>query len=156
VVAHPSADLDVLRVALIRGAFEYQGQKRSAASRAYIPPSVWSRLRDELVDEVEGLTVGDVTDFHNLMSAVIDDRSFAKLRSVLNRVRGEEGVEIVAGGTADDSEGYFVPPTSWWPTILIMRYSLPNTSVRFSACSSTRTPNTTKCCGSPRQLGRTG
>jgi 1-pyrroline-5-carboxylate dehydrogenase len=111
VVAHPSADLDVLRVALIRGAFEYQGQKCSAASRAYIPRSVWSRLRDELVGEVDGLTMGDVTDFHNFMSAVIDERSFAKLSSVLDRVRAEEGVEIVAGGAADDSEGYFVRPT---------------------------------------------
>jgi 1-pyrroline-5-carboxylate dehydrogenase len=114
VVAHPSADLDVLRVALIRGAFEYQGQKCSAASRAYIPRSLWSQLRDGLVEEVEGLTMGDVTDFRNFMGAVIDDRSFAKLSSVLDRVRGEEGVEIVAGGTADDSEGYFV-----WPTIVV-------------------------------------
>jgi 1-pyrroline-5-carboxylate dehydrogenase len=111
VVAHPSADLDVLRVALIRGAFEYQGQKCSAASRAYIPRSVWSRLRDDLVGEVEALAMGDVTDFHNFMGAVIDDRSYAKLSAVLDRVRGEEGVEIVAGGTADDSEGYFVRPT---------------------------------------------
>jgi 1-pyrroline-5-carboxylate dehydrogenase len=111
VVAHPSADVDVLRVALIRGAFEYQGQKCSAASRAYIPRSVWSQLRDQLVDEVENLTMGDVTDFRNFMGAVIDDRSFAKLSSVLDRVRGEEGVEIVAGGSADDSEGYFVRPT---------------------------------------------
>jgi 1-pyrroline-5-carboxylate dehydrogenase len=111
VVAHPSADVDVLRVALIRGAFEYQGQKCSAASRAYIPRSAWSRLRDELVEEVEGITMGDVTDFGNFMGAVIDDRSFAKLSGVLDRVRGEEGVEIVAGGTADDSEGYFVRPT---------------------------------------------
>ena len=111
VVAHPSADVDVLRVALIRGAFEYQGQKCSAASRAYIPRSVWSRLRDELVEELEGITMGDVTDFGNFMGAVIDDRSFAKLSGVLDRVRGEEGVEIVAGGTADDSEGYFVRPT---------------------------------------------
>ncbi|HZL74490.1 MAG TPA: L-glutamate gamma-semialdehyde dehydrogenase [Propionibacteriaceae bacterium] len=111
VVAHPSADVDVLRVALIRGAFEYQGQKCSAASRAYIPRSVWAQLRDQLVDEVENLTMGDVTDFRNFMGAVIDDRSFAKLSSVLDRVRGEEGVEIVAGGSADDSEGYFVRPT---------------------------------------------
>jgi 1-pyrroline-5-carboxylate dehydrogenase len=111
VVAHPSADPDVLRVALIRGAFEYQGQKCSAASRAYVPRSVWSRLRDELVEEVDGITLGDVTDFGNFMGAVIDDRSFAKLSGVLDRVRGEDGVEIVAGGSADDSEGYFVRPT---------------------------------------------
>jgi 1-pyrroline-5-carboxylate dehydrogenase len=111
VVAHPSADVDVVRVALVRGAFEYQGQKCSAASRAYVPRSVWSRLRDDLVSEVEGLPVGDVTDFRNFMGAVIDDRSFSKLSGVFDRVRGEEGVEVVAGGRADDSEGYFVRPT---------------------------------------------
>jgi 1-pyrroline-5-carboxylate dehydrogenase len=111
VVAHPSADIDVLRVALVRGAFEYQGQKCSAASRAYIPQSLWSKLRDDLVSEVDSLPQGDVTDFTNFMGAVIDDRSFNKLSGVIDRVRGEEGVEIVAGGEADDSEGYFVRPT---------------------------------------------
>src|SRR3954463_10200521 len=78
VVAHPSADPDVLRTALIRGAFEYQGQKCSAASRAYVPRSVWVRMRDQFVAEVEGLTMGDVTDLSNFMGAVIDDRAFAK------------------------------------------------------------------------------
>jgi 1-pyrroline-5-carboxylate dehydrogenase len=111
VVAHPSADIDVLRVALVRGAFEYQGQKCSAASRAYIPQSLWSKLRNDLVSEVDSLPIGDVTDFTNFMGAVIDDRSFNKLSGVIDRVRGEEGVEIVAGGQADDSEGYFVRPT---------------------------------------------
>jgi 1-pyrroline-5-carboxylate dehydrogenase len=111
VVAHPSADIDVLRVALVRGAFEYQGQKCSAASRAYIPQSLWSKLRNDLVSEIDSLPMGDVTDFTNFMGAVIDDRSFNKLSGVIDRVRGEEGVEIVAGGEADDSEGYFVRPT---------------------------------------------
>ena len=111
IIAHPSADVDVLRTALTRGAFEFQGQKCSAASRAYIPRSVWSRLRDGFVDEVEGLSMGDVTDFSNFMGAVIDKRSFDKLSQVLDRVRGEEGIEILAGGKADDSEGYFVRPT---------------------------------------------
>jgi 1-pyrroline-5-carboxylate dehydrogenase len=111
VVAHPTADIDVLRVALVRGAFEYQGQKCSAASRAYIPQSLWSKLRSDLVSEVDSLAMGDVTDFSNFMGAVIDDRSFNKLSGVIDRVRGEEGVEIVAGGEADDSEGYFVRPT---------------------------------------------
>jgi 1-pyrroline-5-carboxylate dehydrogenase len=111
VIAHPSADVDVLRTALTRGAFEFQGQKCSAASRAYIPRSVWSRLRDEFLDEVNGLPMGDVTDFSNFMGAVIDKRSFDRLTGVLERVRGEEGVDILAGGTADDSEGHFVRPT---------------------------------------------
>ena len=111
VVAHPSADIDVLRTALVRGAFEYQGQKCSAASRAYVPRSLWTRVRDDLVSEVDALSMGDVTDFHNFMGAVIDDRSFAKLSAVIDRVRGEEGVEIAAGGMADDTTGYFVRPT---------------------------------------------
>ena len=111
VVAHPSADVDILRVALVRGAFEYHGQKCSAASRAYVPQSLWSKLRSDLVSEIDGLPMGDVTDFSNFMGAVIDDRSFNKLSGVIDRVRGEEGVEIVAGGQADDSEGYFVRPT---------------------------------------------
>lgn len=111
VVAHPSADLDTLRTALVRGAFEYQGQKCSAASRAYVPRSLWTRLRDDLVSEVDGVAMGDVTDFGNFMGAVIDNRSFAKLSAVIDRVRGEEGVETVAGGVVDDSVGYFVRPT---------------------------------------------
>ena len=111
VVAHPSADLDILRTALVRGAFEYQGQKCSAASRAYVPRSLWNQMRDDLVSEVDDLAMGDVTDFGNFMGAVIDNRSFAKLSAVIDRVRGEEGVEIVAGGEVDDSVGYFVRPT---------------------------------------------
>ncbi len=111
VVAHPSADLDTLRTALVRGAFEYQGQKCSAASRAYVPRSLWTKLRDDLVSEVDGMAMGDVTDFGNFMGAVIDARSFAKLSAVIDRVRGEEGVEIVAGGVVDDSVGYFVRPS---------------------------------------------
>jgi 1-pyrroline-5-carboxylate dehydrogenase len=111
VIAHPSADVDILRTALTRGAFEFQGQKCSAASRAYIPQSLWSRLRDDFIDEVSSLSIGDVTDFTNFMGAVIDNRSFDRLTGVLDRVRGEDGVDVLAGGTADDSEGYFVRPT---------------------------------------------
>jgi 1-pyrroline-5-carboxylate dehydrogenase len=111
VIAHPSADLAVLKTALTRGAFEYQGQKCSAASRAYIPRSLWSRLRDGFLAEVEGLAMGEVTDFANFMGAVIDGRSFARLNQVIERVRAEDGVQILAGGQADDSVGYFVRPT---------------------------------------------
>jgi 1-pyrroline-5-carboxylate dehydrogenase len=111
VLAHPSADLDVLRTALVRGAFEYQGQKCSAASRAYVPRSVWARLRDDLVAETEALTMGDVTDLSNFMGAVIDRRSYDKLAGVLDRARSDSKLEVIAGGAADDSDGYFVRPT---------------------------------------------
>ncbi|GHE85256.1 1-pyrroline-5-carboxylate dehydrogenase [Amycolatopsis deserti] len=111
VLAHPSADLDVLRTALIRGAFEYQGQKCSAASRAYLPRSVWSRMKDDFLAEVESLPMGDVTDLGNFLGAVIDRRSFDRLSGVLDRARADDRLEILAGGTADDSEGFFVRPT---------------------------------------------
>ena len=111
VVAHASADVDVLRTALVRGAFEYQGQKCSAASRAYVPRSVWNRLRDDLVATTEALPMGDVTDFSNFLGAVIDRRSFSKLSGVLDRAEDDAALTVVAGGTADDSEGFFVRPT---------------------------------------------
>jgi 1-pyrroline-5-carboxylate dehydrogenase len=111
VVAHPSADREVLRTALVRGAFEYSGQKCSAASRAYVPSSLWSTLRDELVAETEALKVGDVEDFGNFTSAVIDDRSFGRLKAAIDRAHATDSIEVMAGGTYDDSEGYFVRPT---------------------------------------------
>ena len=111
VVAHPSAEIDVVRTALIRGAFEYQGQKCSAASRAYIPRSVWDRMRDDFLAQTDSLTVGPVTDLSNFMGAVIDKRAFAKHKAALDRARAVDTVAVLAGGTYDDSEGYFVRPT---------------------------------------------
>jgi 1-pyrroline-5-carboxylate dehydrogenase len=111
IVAHPSADADVLRTAMIRGAFEFQGQKCSAASRAYVPRSLWSGMRDELVATTESLAMGDVTDFSNFMGAVIDRKSFSKLSGVLDRAKDDDALTVLAGGTADDSEGFFVRPT---------------------------------------------
>lgn len=111
VLAHPSADPDVLRTALIRGAFEYQGQKCSAASRAYVPASVWKQIKADLVDLTNGLPQGDVTDFGNFMGAVIDERSYAKNTAAIERARSAPKVTIIAGGTYDDSVGYFVRPT---------------------------------------------
>ena len=111
VIAHPSADVDVLRTALIRGAFEYQGQKCSAASRAYVPRSVWKRLELEFVAQVESLSMGDVTDFSNFMGAVIDGRSFGRLREAVERAKSRPGMTLAAGGQLDDSEGWFVRPT---------------------------------------------
>ncbi|HET7276949.1 MAG TPA: L-glutamate gamma-semialdehyde dehydrogenase [Dermatophilaceae bacterium] len=111
IVAHPSADPAVLRTAMIRGAFEYQGQKCSAASRAYVPRSVWKQLKPELVAITEGLKQGDVTDLSNFMGAVIDERAFAKHSAAIERAHAASGVAVIAGGKYDDTEGWFVRPT---------------------------------------------
>jgi 1-pyrroline-5-carboxylate dehydrogenase len=112
VLAHPSADPAVLRTALIRGAFEYQGQKCSAASRAYIPRSLWNTLRDDLCDEVEALTMGNVAeDLSLFMGAVIDKRAFAKHTEAIDRARNTGSVKLLAGGDTNDAEGWFVRPT---------------------------------------------
>ncbi|MDL4775988.1 MULTISPECIES: L-glutamate gamma-semialdehyde dehydrogenase [Thermomonosporaceae] len=112
VVAHASADPAVLKTALIRGAFEYQGQKCSAASRAYVPRSLWNRIRDDLCAEVDALTMGNVgTDLSAFMGAVIDERAFAKHRTAIERAAALDTVRILAGGDLDDSVGYFVRPT---------------------------------------------
>ncbi len=111
ILAHPSADPDVLRTAMIRGAFEYQGQKCSAASRAYVPRSLWKVIKPDLVRITNGLGQGDVTDFSNFMGAVIDERAFGKHRAVIDRANSDKGVKVVAGGTYDDSVGYFIRPT---------------------------------------------
>ena len=111
VVAHASADEDVLRTALIRGAFEYQGQKCSAASRAYVPKSLWRRMRDTFTAEVDALTYGDVTDLENFGGALIDRRAYDKNVAAIERARSAAGLEIAVGGKYDDSVGYFVRPT---------------------------------------------
>jgi 1-pyrroline-5-carboxylate dehydrogenase len=112
IVVHPSADPAAVRTAIVRGAFEYQGQKCSAASRAYIPRSLWEDgLRDSLVAETEELTMGDPTDLSHFMAAVIDERAFAKSRAALERAHADPACEIIAGGTCDDSVGWFVRPT---------------------------------------------
>ena len=111
VIAHPSANPDVLRTALIRGAFEYSGQKCSAASRAYIGRSVWHQMGDDLIDATESLQVGDVRDLSNFTSAVIDQRAFRKHLEAIERARDSADAKIIAGGLTDDREGWYVRPT---------------------------------------------
>jgi 1-pyrroline-5-carboxylate dehydrogenase len=111
VVAHSSAHPDVLRTALIRGAFDFQGQKCSAASRAFVPRSVWQKMGDEFLAATDALRYGDVTDLSNYGGALIDERSFAKNVKAIERAKSAAGVTIAAGGEYDDSEGYFVRPT---------------------------------------------
>ncbi|MEV7725737.1 L-glutamate gamma-semialdehyde dehydrogenase [Streptomyces sp. NPDC087917] len=112
VVAHPSADRGILKTALTRGSFEYQGQKCSASSRAYVPASIWNDgFKEEFAAEVDGIAMGDVRDLTNFIGAVIDERSFAKNKAAIDRAKADPTCTIVAGGTYDDSEGYFVRPT---------------------------------------------
>lgn len=111
ILAHSSARPEVLRTALIRGAFDYQGQKCSAASRAFIPRSVWARMGDDFLGATAALSYGDVTDLSHFGGALIDERAFAKNVAAIERAKGAAGVTVAVGGEYDDSEGYFVQPT---------------------------------------------
>ncbi|MBS0463197.1 MAG: L-glutamate gamma-semialdehyde dehydrogenase [Proteobacteria bacterium] len=111
IVAHRSADADALVAAIVRGAFEYQGQKCSAASRAYIPSNLWPRVKDRLIAEVEGIRMGDVADFSNFMGAVIDANSFRTQANAIEEAKSSPEASILVGGGCDDTEGYFVRPT---------------------------------------------
>jgi 1-pyrroline-5-carboxylate dehydrogenase len=111
IIAHASADVDAVITAIIRGGFEYQGQKCSAASRVYLPDTMWSGMRDRLVATINDIKVGDVADFANFMGAVIDARSFRKISGYLDMARHSPEAAIVAGGNVDDSVGYFIRPT---------------------------------------------
>ena len=111
IIAHPSADAAEVATAIVRGSFEYQGQKCSAASRVYAPKSMWPELRERLETQVAELRMGDVSDFSNFMGAVIDGGSFKTQKEAIDEARASAKAEIVAGGDYDDSEGYFVSPT---------------------------------------------
>ncbi len=111
VFAHNSAKNDELVTALIRGAFEYQGQKCSAASRAYIPESKWPEVRERLLEDLISVKIGDVADFTNLVNAVIDRAAYNKIVEYIEYVRESKDSEIIAGGKYDDSEGFFIEPT---------------------------------------------
>ena len=111
IVAHPSADPDAVATAIIRGSFEYQGQKCSAASRIYAPSNLWPAVRERLAEEVGAIRMGDVTDFGNFMGAVIDGGSWNNQREAIELAQEDSDTEVVVGGGVDDSEGYFVEPT---------------------------------------------
>jgi len=111
IVAHESADVDALAVAIVRGAFEYQGQKCSACSRAYVPEEMWPALSEKIEKMVSSIKVGHVNDFTNFMGAVIDEKSFDKIAGYIEYARENEGGEVWLGGKYDKSEGYFIDPT---------------------------------------------
>jgi len=111
IVAHASADVDALATALVRGAFEYQGQKCSAASRAYLPDGLWPRVRERVLEMLADVKVGDPADFRNFMGAVIDRKAFDKIKGYLEAAKQASGVTILCGGGASDADGYFIEPT---------------------------------------------
>lgn len=111
IVAHPSADLDVLNTALVRGAFEFQGQKCSAASRAYIPQSLWNDLKVLLERDITSFKIGGTEDFGNFINAVIDEKSFDKITKYIDRAKASNDAEVIIGGNYDKSTGYFIHPT---------------------------------------------
>ena len=111
ILAHPSADIAVLNTALIRGAFEYQGQKCSAASRAYIPASLWEDLRGRMEKDIASFKIGGTEDFSNFINAVIDEKAFDKITSYIDRAKASADAEVIIGGTYDKSQGYFIHPT---------------------------------------------
>jgi 1-pyrroline-5-carboxylate dehydrogenase len=111
VLAHPSADANVVSTALLRGAFEYQGQKCSAASRAYIPASLWPSVKEKLQTGITSFKMGPVEDFENFINAVIDEKSFDKLAKYIDAAKADKSVEVVAGGNYDKTKGWFIEPT---------------------------------------------
>jgi len=111
IVVHPSANPAAVRTAIVRGAFEYQGQKCSAASRAYVPASMWDSLKSELVAVTSSLTMGDPRDFTNFVNAVIDQRAFDKIKAYIDDAKASDDAEVIVGGECDDSEGWFIRPT---------------------------------------------
>ncbi len=110
VMAHPSADVKALSTALARGAFEFQGQKCSAASRAYVPASIWPQVKEYLTADIASMKMGPTEDFTNFINAVIDEKAFDKITSYITQAK-QDGVEIIAGGNFDKSKGYFIEPT---------------------------------------------
>ena len=111
IFAHESSDLEALKNALLRGSFEFQGQKCSAASRAYIPTTIWPKVKEMLLADLATVKMGDVRDFTNFMSAVIDDRAYNKIKGYIDFARNASDAEIISGGDCDDSKGYFISPT---------------------------------------------
>lgn len=111
IFAHKSSDVETLKTALVRGAYEYQGQKCSAASRAYIPKSIWSTLKEKLADTIKTIKMGDVKDFSNFMAAVIDKPAFDSIKEYIDYAKNSKDAEILVGGNCDDSKGYFIEPT---------------------------------------------
>ena len=159
IFAHSSADVDALATALVRGAFEFQGQKCSAASRAFIPKSLWGPVRERVEAMVKQITVGDVRDFSHFMGAVIDERSFDKISGFLDYAKQTDGGDIWLGGNADKSKGYFVDPTvviAEDPNFRLMREEIFGPVLTMHAYDDQKFAETLKVCDEGTSYALTG
>jgi 1-pyrroline-5-carboxylate dehydrogenase len=159
IVAHPSADLDALATAIVRGSFEYQGQKCSASSRVYAPSNLWPKLRERLQEEIATIKVGDVADFGNFMGAVIDDSSFRTQAEAIEEAKANAQADVVVGGGYDDSRGYFVEPTvieTRDPGFRTMREELFGPVVTTFVYDESKWPETLDLVDSTAPYGLTG
>jgi 1-pyrroline-5-carboxylate dehydrogenase len=159
VFVHASADPAEVATAIARGAFEYQGQKCSAASRGYVPKSLWPEVRDRLLAMIRGMRVGDVRDFRNFMGAVIDEASFDNIMGMIERARGAPGVEILAGGTGDKSVGYYIQPTviqTTDPRFVTMEEEIFGPVMSLFVYDDAKYEETLKLCDQTSPYGLTG
>lgn len=159
IFAHPSADVEALTCGMVLGAFEYQGQKCSAASRAYVPVSLWGEVKRRLTGEIAKIKMGDVNDFTNLMNAVIDKTSFDKIQGYLNFAKKSEDAEIIIGGGCDDRTGYFVEPTvilAKTPTFKTMTEEIFGPVLTVYVYPDDQLDETLKLCDSATRYGLTG
>jgi 1-pyrroline-5-carboxylate dehydrogenase len=159
VFAHPSADIPSLVTALVRGAFEFQGQKCSAASRAYIPESLWPVVRRELIQAVSRIRMGTPLDFRNFLCAVIDEQAFDNIMHYIDEAKGAEGFEIVCGGHGDKSVGYFIEPTiivSQDPLSRLMREEIFGPVLTVYVYEDARLDDALRLCDTGSPYGLTG
>ncbi len=159
VFAHPSAEVPALATALVRGAFEFQGQKCSAASRAFIPASLWPALEKALSEQIAEIRVGDVADFGNFMGAVIDQAAFAKIRGYIDFARSSPDAEILVGGACDDAKGYFIEPTlvlAKRPDLRLMREEIFGPVLTVYVYQDQEMDETLKICDQGSPYGLTG
>jgi 1-pyrroline-5-carboxylate dehydrogenase len=159
IVAHPSADVDALATAIVRGSFEYQGQKCSASSRVYAPSNLWPELRRRLQEEVSTIKVGDVADFGNFMGAVIDGASFKTQAAAIEDAKSNADTEVVVGGGYDDSQGFFVEPTvieTRDPAFRLMREEIFGPVVTTYVYDENRWDDTLKLVDQTAPYGLTG
>jgi 1-pyrroline-5-carboxylate dehydrogenase len=159
VFAHPSADVDALVTALVRGAFEYQGQKCSAASRAYVPASLWGAVRERLIAEVQALRMGDVADFRNFMGAVIDRAAFDGIKGYVDFAKSSPEAKVVAGGGCDPSTGWFVEPTvveTSNPRLKLMQEEIFGPVLTVFPYADARLDETLQLCDETSPYGLTG